>query len=176
LSRNRDTYRDTSDARYPAEHPENLRRGQFIVVTGVKLPETRVTPFGIIAVDTGFNGHPLRVLEIAPPFIAVDDADQVFAIDMREVEFRRVNTRYAQAMFAATETGREISEHECRRAKSALQLAVEAKRRIQNAHPHDCPQCFNRMVRRRTVGCPDFRLVCKECGFEMPWGPTEERA
>lgn len=120
--------------------PDDLDPGDYIAITGEKAAE-EIDPF--------LDGAPLKVVAISLPFIAVDDGDEVFAIDIRLATFQKLTRRYVRVMQG--KCGRRIYGPVVNNAPPS---------------PYDCPRCGCRMRRIKKQAQPDWIMSCPHCGFE----------
>lgn len=76
------------------DHIENLRKGQFIVITKNIKAEDACDENGFVS----YPGQPFEVLAVDFPFIAVKllSENSITALDVREYEFKVTTRRYAQ--------------------------------------------------------------------------------
>jgi len=147
----------------------NLKRGQFIVVTGrVEKAEAAFQDngFGFLMYgrqEEEFNGLPLEVLAISLPFVAVTDGHKRFAVDSRQYKLHRVDHSYVRAMAAAVGRG--------------PLTARPKRRRKQKPEAGACPRCFHKMTEVLIMG-PNraWHRICKNCGHDDgPTGKPEEK-
>lgn len=158
-------------------HPENVKVGMFIVLTGRRdedeTPITRFNPFGFMEDEPrrrrSLPGNPLKVLAINLPFIcATPDGSSVVAIDTREWYFDKANSAYVRAMLTRPQAGRR------KKGRSRLEephpLLKTPRQRKEKPDPRDCPYCGEKMVQQLRAGTSKWRYYCKNCDTDR--GPA----
>ena len=150
------------------DSPENLKRGNFIVVTSNRdYEENReFTSYqGSIPIQQRrpplhYSGVPAEVLSVAIPFVVVkfietntsnQEPTGPEAIDIRIFNVMKVDKQYAQS-FITTST---------KLSKGTLTPIAYKK---EKEHRYPCPCCEASMVERRT-GQGQWGLSCKQCTF-----------
>lgn len=112
------------------ESPENLRRGNYIVITRHR--EYHDDPEAIVL----YNGAPVRIVTIQLPFIGIEHLCNKVrdTIDMRVFDVMKVNKQYAMAL---SNIGKIQQEQglcpECGESLTNIQL--------QNARVYKCSNC-----------------------------------
>ena len=137
--------------------PEDLKKGHYIVITGLKNQE-EPEPFGMFPFPRqkpSFNGEPLQVIAVDLPFISITDVrGRVGALDFREVEIRKVTTHYADSFYTAVHTNRN---------EFAVATQKRPRKKKEKPDPRNCPNCGTRRV-ERLVGNGQWSVVCPNCG------------
>lgn len=141
---------------YEPLHPNEIKRGIYIVIVKVKKNKVKNTMFGPVEVDWEFDGEPLEVLSVALPFIAVTNGGDRFSLDLRECDVLQVNRQYVEA--------RRDPRH-----FSGKKAVTGKKQRKEKKDSNGCPRCGTRMIQRIREKQNVWTIVCPTCGYEPPF-------
>jgi hypothetical protein len=135
-------------------HIENVRRGMWVVVTGLVNRRREFSDAGVPEIT--FTGVPGLVVAVSPPFLAVRRRGRLQTLDTRVWEVSRVSRAYAAALGGG---GTPRADNRGGRADAA--------------DPRACPRCGCR-CRQLYTARTGWRLVCPECGHDL--GPPPAAA
>lgn len=83
---------------------ENLHEGDWVAIDSVREDDHEFAGmFSNQLRRTSFDGTPLRIMAISPPWIAVAHDGKRFAIDLRKYGVRKLDDRYVAAMIGVGE-------------------------------------------------------------------------
>lgn len=161
---------------------ESLDPGEYIAILGFKL-EWPTNPWQPLC--PAFDGRPLRVLAVSPPFIAVQDIQASrYALDSRAYELTKLNRSYAEVWPWARGVG--IASQFQFTEKETLPTQVktdwvgswgkskQANPDIERPDPDaaQCPRCGEQLVQHLwSRPEPGWRRLCKSCGLDA--GPID---
>ncbi len=176
-----------------AEHFENLKAGDWVVVTGhrhhdeVKESEPPQMEFSMFGPVTSrkekpeYSGMPVRIMAVAFPFICVANGHQpTHALDMRVFRVNKVSLKYAKAMLAGMKRNeqQQNSAWTAQRATTTitdvsanfnmpeLKDICSTEGNITLQWPKMCPCCQEtEMTETLTEGEREWKMVCPGCGF-----------
>lgn len=148
------------------DHIENLKPGDFVVITGQRDNSATLPWFRRHdSHDQVLSGEPFEVLCIEMPFVVVANEHGTCAFDMRVYDLKKVSRRYVTAMIATRRKGKT-------HAPKMNSLIKQTTTKIEKPHPRDCPKCGARMRLRgkhdKKVGEMHYKMICPHCGFERP--------
>lgn len=148
------------------EHPDNLKKGQYIVITGYKEDEVP-KPYQEADLFTGrqppskrsFNGWPRRILHIEFPFCIVADDNGIGTIDLREVYVKVVSRRYVEY----------ASQHRRRKRGGAVadMTLIPVRKRKEKPDPDACPRCGTKMRLVKKMKREGWYRHCPQCDLDF---------
>lgn len=124
---------------------DDLYVGQLVAVTGHR-ERFQSTPWSEPVERESresVDGWPLRIIAISLPFICVDDGEDRFPLDLRQVMVQRVSKRYAEMV------------REGVRGKLPESTSVQG----------DCPVCGGGLSHVMSESDMQWTYTCRECGF-----------
>ncbi len=123
--------------------PDDLKIGSYVAVVNIKHEQTCHTQYS-------YDGTPLKLLAKSLPFLSVTDGKAVYALDVREVDVKKVTPHYVKQMQSATEV-----------------LAKERRRRRKKPKkdPKVCPRCGEGVLKERLTGGNKWVTLCPVCDY-----------
>jgi predicted RNA-binding Zn-ribbon protein involved in translation (DUF1610 family) len=137
--------------------PEDLKIGQHVAIVKMKIELPECSMPWERPQHIRYDGVPLRILAVSLPFVSVTNGRSVIALDLREVDVRRLTPHYVKQMTST-------SEVRSRKQKN--------KKRKKDARA--CPRCEGRMIERLIVEAGKentWVLVCPQCGLSGDLSP-----
>lgn len=176
-----------------AEHFENLKAGDWVVVTGHRHhdevddsePQVEYSMFGMPSMSRKqkpeYSGMPVRIMAVAFPFICVANGQQpTHALDMRVFRVNKVSLKYAKAMLngAKQNQQQQNSAWTAQRATTTitdvaanfnlpeLKDICSTEGNVTLQYPKLCPCCQeSEMKETLTEGEREWKMTCESCGF-----------
>lgn len=137
---------------------DDLKPGMFVAVTRLKqIEESASDPmefWGHRPQSRVYNGQPLEVLAVSPPFVSVAAQGKVWAFDVRETEVQKLDRRYVRSF-----------EH----GTAAIPSAKRKRKKKQKPDPSRCPRCHAGRLIQRLIVKPagnEWCLACTQCGYQ----------
>jgi predicted RNA-binding Zn-ribbon protein involved in translation (DUF1610 family) len=171
------------------EHFENLKPGDWVVVTGHRYKddddqpeEPQFSMFGTMMPKPSkpeYSGEPVRIMAVAFPFICVmNNHRPQHALDMRVFRVNKVSMKYVKAMLKG------VKQHEQQKWQAQQNMTtvtdvssqfnlpelkdiISTEGNVTLHYPRMCPVCQEtEMNEILTEGEREWKLTCPNCGFE----------
>jgi hypothetical protein len=151
------------------EHPDNLKPGDYIVITGKRgEPDDGTQRYNPYSGETetfrrkARDGAPFRVLHVEYPFIIVTNGESKFVIDSEAIYTSRVSKKYALAYVGASR-----SRSTKRARQTSLELVPSGIRTSDKPEPGYCRRCHSKLTQIRRQNRPGFYHYCPTCDLEF---------
>ena len=125
-------------------HFENLKPGDYIAVTNVKLPVLKGR-FEVV-----YDGIPWRVQELSWPFVLCEYKGRSYPFDFRKVDFNDVNEQYAAEFKASNVITADFTDGDGSNEEEEEDI-------------ESCPRCKKSLEFLNYAG--QSLVACMSCGF-----------